>query len=1455
MRSIADVVTLIASALHQEHPNKAQQPSVFCPRIRRLEVVSQCSVSLCLTKLNVFWVEEDRREYVFLGNLEQAIRLSLQCPEFRATCRIDCAYLDSLTGLFNRHLRHLSGLGDEQRNYLVSKLVATPSINSSTSSETSFACIVEANLEHALNDFTFDVPCKTNRLCKPLFSIRVDHLQVGFTQMIYENQMSLSARYSALNDADHISILSLDCPLSDSLNGGRRSTVKISSACGTAGSAASMHNLGKGLMSIIDHDSPAAVVLSVRTELLADFAHVAALYQVNKGSVQENTMTPRLFEVKLLCGRSNIVMSSLRSLAVLRSVLSLYCQWLVISSAFDRNISFTQQSGLSKSDNVVFNMEENLNEKEDSPSLKFTAVSRNLVSIECIGEAIQVLVIVDHDLLSCTTLRGSHVRLNFYTNSDNQDTQMSVEDISIIDLSRSGLLHRSIVWTSKQDNFSLKDRKHERQETGSVGGINFSPRQNLPVREKPVESHAIVLDSCRSNGKIQVSVRLLALRLVFLYRLLTEYSDVITNHFVKSVSSLIKDVFMSTSNMETATESFKGQPQTQPQDCVQISVSVLLTELQGLIPRHSFSEEIIGLTLDRVHVKMGFVASSFPDLTRDIVEKIVVSKTPWLHPLFFDLVTNEWREGGQETLCAKSGASHMELDDEEDVTFYDTIASAGGDEISAESKQQLQLLSVLRISVESQGIEIFTSIPHVTASCRVKESGTHRSVTTMGTCLHFETNERLSFESCFGEVSDGQEVLRFPDIQGIRTWQKLSRSKLNLQVIVDILPGRTRLLFGDTRVPSKLDLAVTQAELYLLMNLWFANMNERPYSLTGEEDAGLAEDRAGLDILFDASSLPFEDYGTVNYLSHYLKREMLFDLVVVRGEVSAAIASDINYFPNMPGVLFPKDNLPDLDRSLLAATNERFTVGNSSPGVGFGTRNARDNRRNSLRLGPGGQRRVAPLAELSCLGIVLHVRMDNDVTQMSLSASLCEVYDLMQPQSKSLPLILRLAPHDDPTSHQHLNLREAESIRREGCYRYGYCDFDYGFNQQPDAMEQLSDLPVKLSILLPSSSNWLTMNLGLDLVDLNLCQLDVVWMIAEFFSCFFRFAEFGHPGLVEYYTIDSNKVPYGGIDLRLFITRPHLSLLDVHSPASLFVEAERGVYFRYILDTKSTVKMELNTYDLGVVLMRQYRAPEVSRGARGSSGSGRGIRTMIEFLNTIFRYSNVAAEMQTDIQLEIYIPDDDSGVTESPSLVNLNTNEASADPILIHEPTCLLPVLVSNKDFTPSSTNVVTSYEDIMFCWKLAERILSKRSSSVNFEEAKRASLTDISKTFYNVVVNGVRFLLVDNVLGLHLPLFQVVSVLLPLLSTEFLPLLYCLCRDLWSLYRSSLIVPTKCRRLVWRKETSPTLVLRGHLIVRVGGEASIPMQQPQPLSYPQRKSTATNCTLWVCFGWTTSTV
>lgn len=132
---------------------------------------------------------------------------------------------------------------------------------------------------------------------------------------------------------------------------------------------------------------------------------------------------------------------------------------------------------------------------------------------------------------------------------------------------------------------------------------------------------------------------------------------------------------------------------------------------------------------------------------------------------------------------------------------------------------------------------------------------------------------------------------------------------------------------------------------------------------------------------------------------------------------------------------------------------------------------------------------------------------------------------------------------------------------------------------------QLMDVPFKLMYASSTCFEWSVLNIGVDRPYLNAVDLDVLFLVVEFFSMYYRLPEYGHPGVAIYTAAGRENVPYSGLDTRLFLLRPHVvSTERPHSVVStaVSVDVDRGVYFRYLLDSLGSVKMECNVYDLAV---------------------------------------------------------------------------------------------------------------------------------------------------------------------------------------------------------------------------------------------------------------------------------
>lgn len=289
--------------------------------------------------------------------------------------------------------------------------------------------------------------------------------------------------------------------------------------------------------------------------------------------------------------------------------------------------------------------------------------------------------------------------------------------------------------------------------------------------------------------------------------------------------------------------------------------------------------------------------------------------------------------------------------------------------------------------------------------------------------------------------------------------------------------------------------------------------------------------------------------------------------------------------------------------------------------------------------------------------------------------------------------------------------------------------------------------------------------------------------MSEYTSCYFRFGEYGHPAIAAYEKLDRSKIPYGGIDTRLFVTRPHVTLVsNPLLPISqvLQLETSKGVFFQYVLDSLSAVRMELSVHDLAAVLVRRYRPPSEARGLRGASGSGRGVRTLLENCCIDFSYYFNATSNNVDVKLDLMgqkRSKQSQPQSGDSSFVDLNDEELRLQPNKLSLPTCLNSPFPAHFKFPTDSCDIVTCYEDLIFCFGLIKLFLgltvADDSPSVqpSIRKKRQQSLIELNANISKVTVEDstsemslsaiislekIRIMVVDNVLGLHLPLLQV---------------------------------------------------------------------------------------------------
>jgi hypothetical protein len=707
----------------------------------------------------------------------------------------------------------------------------------------------------------------------------------------------------------------------------------------------------------------------------------------------------------------------------------------------------------------------------------------------------------------------------------------------------------------------------------------------------------------------------------------------------------------------------------------------------------------------------------------------------------------------------------------------------------------------------------------------------------------------------FQEVSDLTRVYKMKrkrrNRQGIRsqrpssaafinqTWQKISTSPFNILLLIDSTKTQTRLLIADTEVLNQQDASLqaklSMAEFYALLSaVWFDNFFEPPqeYTVVGLQLSNIDDseicsrvDEPGKAVppppLKQSVKLP--RYGSKEYWESIRSQFNHFVMAIVRADVEFECSMDTKYFSRPPYSL----------QFLLQ--NARAANDPNSSRQPFG-----ENTGPTLDLA-SVMEDILPFASIHAKGVVVQLEFNKDSLMLSVGGGVIEVYDIREPNVSVIPLVLKIPSRrvGGSTGRQTSIGTEDHRNQRASALLYGFSSFDFGLQQNPSSLiNGLYDtsIPIQYTFISSLGKNWKTNVVGLDTADLTLNNIDFVFMLSDYFSSYFRFEEYGHPGVAEYQNLPKDSIPYGGIDTRVFLSRPLISILeDPLDLASqlLCLDVDKGIFYRYTVDSHNSVRSEIRLFDLAMVLMKSYVLPEKARGLRGSAGSGRGVRTVIEYLSCGIAYHFDALKDQMDISVDFSsiaamypglgedneeVPrSPDSSPTSSPRRKPFNIQSLNLHPkrplpyvdfdaenvhipaITLSHPRTIVTLDEGGISFTPDSCDIVTSYEDVVFVSKAFQDLIilkvpdeqpvpsvgpspspsrhpslredtssprsnrfsgrRRSSSDVIFEATTAPTVTnpDLPYNIFALIsIQGVRLILVDNVLGLHLPLFQI---------------------------------------------------------------------------------------------------
>jgi hypothetical protein len=758
-------------------------------------------------------------------------------------------------------------------------------------------------------------------------------------------------------------------------------------------------------------------------------------------------------------------------------------------------------------------------------------------------------------------------------------------------------------------------------------------------------------------------------------------------------------------------------------DCISLSEAsqkrsswtVQLKQTTLFFPRNSTSDDLLGVTIRNVNFFQKQRKESWPDPPAEF--KLFDQK----EVLYFNVFNNQWAKGfvqdpkpdmqrNQTSLDpTKLAKRRVSVETELEMEFYSASEGEGeGDESDLDEFQDAVSEPISRVKPSHSHSQSQSQSQNHSSTAQSQRQFTEEDEPDAPIWRYIFEMEGVDFFSSLAGPYEvhGQPIhsiqmfhRRFQSIQenkpvysiisskrlnswSKQCWKRISVCSSNILLLVEMTSLTMRVLISETEIPSSINFQLSMSDLYLLMSIYYDNLNE----MSDICSTSAATAAKGSTATPTATSTPGDspkhqfaehpEYGTEEFCEYVHTILSTTDILIVRSDLQLNCSMDN---PNNSYFLRTVPNFNYLFDSPLSCCHDLDLLQ---------ARGESDYQFATIRL----------------QWLVISCRMNLDVLQVAIGASEGEVLD-----TRSI--------HEGANGKQILKFYPRSSSEYSGQRRrifdHGYANFDFGLKDSPQSIRMRSPGMIPFQITYFSVGyQWSLCNIGSDAPDFDFHNLSLVWLLSDYFSLYFSYPEFGNPSLSPRKTFEQSLFQYFGIDTRVFITRPHLQTFNnpCHPMETLILEAEKGIYYRYVYDSENSVKMELDISDLSLVLMKQYRPPSLSRGIRGVAGSGKQIRTLLEFGSIQFQSHLDAKETTLDYILRIGPEIHEKPLSEeteerpivpSKSFVDFGKEFLFLPSVSFPPPKCVSPLYIPPRIFPKQSCRIATSYEDILLAIEL----------------------------------------------------------------------------------------------------------------------------------------------------------
>ena len=110
-------------------------------------------------------------------------------------------------------------------------------------------------------------------------------------------------------------------------------------------------------------------------------------------------------------------------------------------------------------------------------------------------------------------------------------------------------------------------------------------------------------------------------------------------------------------------------------------------------------------------------------------------------------------------------------------------------------------------------------------------------------------------------------------------------------------------------------------------------------------------------------------------------------------------------------------------------------------------------------------------------------------------------------------------------------------------HRYVPADFDFGYNLLPSSVDY-GGVPLRMCTIRSGKANWTTTTISIDHADITVKNGEMFLLLSDYFSLYFQDVMYGHPGVAAYEQLPADLKPSGGVDTRVFLSRPHFNIFE-----------------------------------------------------------------------------------------------------------------------------------------------------------------------------------------------------------------------------------------------------------------------------------------------------------------------